>query len=211
MNQNSLKSIWKLAHESKAYNLNNQDYIQSIIRKSHSSGFSKIMKEIKLKIFIYSTSLLTLIGLVIYGFIYLKIELSTAIVLPFMFAGLFLIFKSSSEIVRYSILNNQMDNLPIKEAGIYFGERLAKIIKIDFIIYLALFYSMGIFFLLGLFLNIGGIKAWAISTNLSSLLFIFSFLLFITPWLIRKILNQRYKDVNLNLKNSIDYYIDEAS
>ncbi|MCF8358858.1 MAG: hypothetical protein K9H26_08880 [Prolixibacteraceae bacterium] len=169
------------------------------------------MKEIKLKIFIYSTSLLTLIGLVIYGFIYLKIELSTAIVLPFMFAGLFLIFKSSSEIVRYSILNNQMDNLPIKEAGIYFGERLAKIIKIDFIIYLALFYSMGIFFLLGLFLNIGGIKAWAISTNLSSLLFIFSFLLFITPWLIRKILNQRYKDVNLNLKNSIDYYIDEAS
>ena len=211
MNINNLKSIWKLAHESEVYNMSNPDTIQSIMRKSHSTSFSKVMKEIKLKIFIYLISLLTLTGLVAYGFMYLRIELSTAIGLPFVFAGLFLIFKSSSEIVRYRILNNQRDNLSIKEASVYFGKRLAIIIKVDFIIYLVLFYTMAIFFLLGLFLNIGGIKTWAISTNLSGLLLIFSLLLFITPWLMRKILNQRYKEVIRNLNNSIDYFMNGSS
>jgi hypothetical protein len=211
MNINNLKSIWKLAHESEVYNMSNPDTIQSIMRKSHSTSFSKVMKEIKLKIFIYLISLLTLTGLIAYGFMYLRIELSTAIGLPFVFAGLFLIFKSSSEIVRYRILNNQRDNLSIKEASVYFGKRLAIIIKVDFIIYLVLFYTMAIFFLLGLFLNIGGIKTWAISTNLSGLLLIFSLLLFITPWLMRKILNQRYKEVIRNLNNSIDYFMNGSS
>ena len=211
MNQNNLKSIWKLAHESEAYNMSNPDTIRSIMSKSHSFNFSKVMKEMKLKIFIYSISLLTLIGLIAYGFIYLRIELSTAIGLPFVFAGLFLIFKLSSEIVTYNILNNQRDNLPIKEASIYFGKRLANIIKVNFIINLVIFYPMGVFFLLGLFLNIGGLKTWAISTNLSALLLIFSLLLFIIPWLMRKILNQRYKEVILNLNNSIDYFMNEGS
>jgi len=211
MNINNLKSVWKLAHESEVYNMSNPDTIQSIMRKSHSTSFSKVMKEIKLKIFIYLISLLTLTGLIAYGFMYLRIELSTAIGLPFVFAGLFLIFKSSSEIVRYRILNNQRDNLSIKEASVYFGKRLAIIIKVDFIIYLVLFYTMAIFFLLGLFLNIGGIKTWAISTNLSGLLLIFSLLLFITPWLMRKILNQRYKEVIRNLNNSIDYFMNGSS
>ena len=211
MNQNNLKTIWKLAHDSETYNMSNPDTLLSIINKSHSSSLSKVMKEIKLMIFIYSISLLTLIGLIVYGFIYLKIESSTTIGLPFILAGLFLIFKLSSEIVKYNILNNQRDNLPLKEASIYFGKRLTNIIKVNFIVYLVLFYSMGIFFLLGLFLNIGGLKTWAISTNLSGLLLTFSLLLFIIPWLMRKILNQRYKEVILNLNNSIDYFMNEVS
>ena len=209
MDQNNLKSIWRLAHESEVYNLSNPDKIRSIIRKSHSASFSKVMKKIKLMIFIYSISLLTLIGLFTYGFIYLKIELSTVIGLPFVFAGLFLIFKLSSEIVRYNIFNNQRDNLPIKEASIYFGKRLANIIKLDFIIYLILFYSIGIFILLGLFLNIGGLKTWSIVTNLSGLLLFFSFLMFISPWLIKRVLNQEYKEVILNLNNSVDFFTNE--
>ncbi len=211
MNQNNLKSIWKLAHDSEAFNLNNTETIRSIIHKSHGHSFSKILKEIKLKILIYSASLLTLIGLVVYAFIYLKIELSSTIGLPFVCVGLFLIFKSSFEIVRYRILNNQKDNLSIKEASVYFSRRLKKIIKVDFIIYLALFYSMAIFFLLGFILNIGGLNTWAVSNNLSEILLVFSLLLFVTPWLIRRTLNQRYKEVNISLNDTISYFVNEGS
>lgn len=211
MNQNNLKTMWEKAHATKSYNTINRNTISAIIHKPHGNIISKIMKELKLKILLYMLSLMTLIGIMLYGFGYLEIQLSTSLGTPFILAGVFLLFKIGSEVIRFLVLNIQKDNLPIKEATLYFSKRLRRINKIDFYIHLSLFYSMATAFLLGYLFDISRFKSWTQSANLSGLLLIFIFLLIITPWLINMYNNQRYNEINKKLKNSMVYLADEGA
>ena len=120
MKQNDLKSSWQQIHKYNQGRIDNPDTLSAIIRKPHGQIITKIMNDFKLKISIYSFVFLTLIGLMFYAFVYLKIQLSVSLILPFILAGLFLIFKVVSEIIRYLVFNSQNDNLSIKEASVFF-------------------------------------------------------------------------------------------
>jgi len=172
---------------------------------------SKVMKGLKLKILVYFISLFTLLGLAIYGFTYLNIQLSNSIGLPFFLAGLFLLFKLSSEAIRLIVLNSQRDDLTLKEANIYLIKKLRRIKSVDFYFHLLLFYTIAIFFLFSYLFNINNLKSWAQSTNLTGLLITFVCLLFITPWLIRKFDNHRYHHIINHLKKSLNYLDEEGS
>lgn len=207
MNHNNFKILWKEAHETQADNIITPETISALIHKPHIPIISKVMEELKLKILVYFISLFTLIGLAIYGFAYLNIQLSYSIGLPFFLAGLVLLFKLSSEVIRLIVLNCQRDDLTLKEANLYLSNKLRQIKLVDFYAHLILFYSIAIFFLFSYFCN--NLKSWAQATNLSGLLITFVFLLLLMPWLIRKFDNHRFHKIINHLNKSKDYLDEE--
>ena len=211
MKENDLKSIWCTIHEKNQDYVGNLETLKARMKKSHSKTISKIINELKLKILIYSIALFTLIGLILYAFVYLSIELSLSISLPFILVGSFLIFKVISEINRYLVFNNRNDNLSIKDSTIFCRKRLDKIKNIDYYITFVLCYGIAIIYSLGYIFNISGLKEFAQSIGLSVLLSVFIFLLFVIPWIIRKSFNQRYTNFSLILKSTLDYLDDDVS
>jgi amino acid transporter len=211
MKENNLKLIWRNIHEINQDNMETPDTLKICMQKSHSKIISKIMNELKLKILIYSVSLFVLISLILYAFVYLNIEASNSIFLPFVLAGSFLIFKVVSEINRYLVFNNRNDNLSIKDSTIIFRKKLERIKNIDYYITFALCYGIAIIFLFSYIFNLIGIKEFIQTTGLSILLFVFVLLLFTLPWIIRKSFYQRYTNLSLNLKNTLNYFDDDVS
>ncbi len=211
MKENNLKIIWQNIHEITQENMENSDTLKICMQKSHSKTIAKIMNELKLKILIYSIALLVLISLILYAFVYLNIEISNSIFLPFVLAGSFLIFKVVSEINRYSVLNNRNDNLSIKDSTTIFRKKLERIKNIDYYVTFAICYGIAIIFLFGYIFNLIGIKDFIQSTGLSILLFVFVFLLFSVPWIIRKSFYQRYTNLSTNLKHTLNYFDDDSS
>jgi hypothetical protein len=210
MDKNDLKSIWYEVHTKNDENIYNKVDIEKTIRMNHSKAISKVLSDVKLKILISLLVLVTFIGLMIYAFLYLKLHLSVNSIIPLTLAGLFLLFKTTSEIKRLFILRKTADNMSVKESMLFFRKKLNKIKSIDFLIYLIFFYLSAIGITFCYIKDIGGVKNLSWSNNILPLplLLIFILILLFIPWLVRYQHNQSYKNMYSNLNDSANHLND---
>lgn len=211
MKEYDIKTIWMNIHKNNLSNIENPVTFKKLMQQSHSRIITKVMNEFKLRILIYLISLLAILGIVVYAFVYLKLNCSFLVILPFAIAGLFLTFKVISEVIRYIVLNNQDDNKPIKEATANLRNRLKKIKAFDFYINLSLCYGIAGLFTMGYLFDFGGFKIFFQSTQQSGLFTIFILILLVIPWIMRTSTERRYQKYDLSLKSTVDYLSDDAS
>src|SRR5690554_1284160 len=211
MKENDLKTIWMNTHKKNQDIMENPSTIRRLMQKSHCSIISKIMNEFKLRISVYSISLLTILGIALYAFVYLQISFPLTGMLPFIAGSLFLTFMLISEIMRFTFFKSQDDNKSIKDSAINYKARLKKIKLFNFYIILSLCYTIAGLFIFGYLLNLFGIRDFSQFAGLSSLLITFIILLLIVPWLMKTSINKRYNRFDISLKSTIDYLGDEAS
>lgn len=211
MKQNDIKTIWMNAHKKNQAIMENPDTIRRLMKKSHSHIITKIMNEFKLKIAVYSISLFTILGVIFYAFVILKLYFPLSGVLPLIIGSLFLTFMLISEIMRFSFFKSHDDNKSLKDSSIDYRTRLKRIKSFDFYIILALCYGIACLFSFGYLLNFVGIKDFSQSAELSGLLIIFIILLLIVPWLMKSGINKRYNKFDISLKSTRDYLNDEVS
>jgi hypothetical protein len=205
MDKNDLKSIWYEAHTKNDENIYNKVDIEKTIRLNHSKAISKVLSDVKLKILICLLVLFTFIGLMIYALGYIRLSLSVNSIIPLTLAGLFLLFKTTSEINRLFILTKTADNMSIKESLLFFRKKLNKIKTIDFLTYLIFFYLWAIGITYCFIKDIGGFKNLSWSNNILPLplLLIFILILLFIPWLVKYQHNQSYKKIYSNLNDSV--------
>ena len=158
MDKIDLKSIWYEAHTKNDENIYNKVDIEKTIRMNHSKAISKVLSDVKLKILISLMVLVIFTGLMIYAFLYLKLHLSLNSIIPLTLAGLFLLFKTTSEINRLFIITKTADNMSIKESLLFFRKKLNKIKTIDFLTYLIFFYLWATGITYCYIKDIGGVK-----------------------------------------------------
>ena len=211
MKENDLKTIWMNAHKNNQVVIENPNTIRKLMQKSHCNTISKIMNEFKLRISVYSISLLTILGIIIYAFVFLKLSIPITGILPFIFGSVFLAFMLVSEIMRFIFFKSQDDNNTVKQSTINYRARLKRIKSFDLYIIVALCYGIASLFILGYLLNLGGIKDFSQTAELSGLLITFIILLLIVPWLMKSSINKRYNKFDISLKSTIDYLGDEVS
>jgi hypothetical protein len=146
----------------------------------------------------------------IYALGYLRLSLSVNSIIPLTLAGLFLLFKTTSEIKRLFILRKTADNMSVKESMLFFRKKLNKIKSIDFLIYLIFFYLSAIGITFCYIKDIGGVKNLSWSNNILPLplLLIFILILLFIPWLVRYQHNQSYKNMYSNLNDSANHLND---
>lgn len=196
--------------------MNNKDMIgepvniEKIRGLEHAKSISRFLTDLKVKIAVYSTALLTLIGILIYAFVYLNLGISIPMILPFVVAGLFLFSMVTSGLIRLYILTKESNKFSIKESAIFFSKRLKKIKLIDFVIYLSLCYTLALGFAFGYLTNFDGIKLFFNPGEMKILLVVFISILLIIPWVIKNSFNQRYRDLFSYLDEVINY-LKEAS
>lgn len=210
MEKNDLKSIWKDALEEDQIIHLSPFKFENIMHLKHSKLFSKILKEFETKIVIYLLALVTMISLVIYAFVILKIRISPSIILPFIFAGLFLSYRTISEMIRHKILSSNYTTLTLKEAATFFKRKIKKIYRTELIIQSSILYGIAIAFSLAYLMNYDGIKLLFQSDDMDIFLLLFILILVAFPLLIKRILSQRYKDLISDLNDTINYLNDES-
>jgi hypothetical protein len=206
MNKNDIKLLWREAHSLISGNFLNEENFRETLRMSHSKIISKVLSDIKLKIFGYSLGLILFIGLMIYALVYLGLLLSLNTLVLFSFIGLFLIIKTSSEITRLSVLTKTANNLSIKESVFSFRKRLNKIRTVDFVSYLIYFYTLAIWSIYIYTHDIGGVKNLYWGNAFQILLLIAILIILLIPWLIKFQHNQRYKKLYSNLDDSANFF-----
>ena len=211
MKEFDLEKAWTRVHnhENKR-NLSLREF-RPIIRKSHSNLIHKIMKEVKLKIIVFFISLLIMLGMCGYAFVFLGIRPSTELILPFSVAGVFILFLLTSEINRYSLLNQYCDECTINESSRYIWKTLNRILRIDFYVNLFFCYGLSLIFIVAFYYNWIDLQHFIIAAQLKGLFFVFAGLLLILPWLIKNFIKQRYKTIRSNILHSLEYLNQEAS
>lgn len=207
--KNNLKTIWTSIHKD-VQNTGKETFNMKEIRnRIHCNSITNFLKNIKLKIGIYSFSLAILIGLLSYACFYLKLNLSFSVFLPFILAGLFIISQITKEAIRLFILTKDANNLSCKESAILFRTRVDRILSIDFITILILCYIIAVFLIYTYFINFTTLKHSLSSADITFLLPVFIFILLIIPWIIKKSLVKHYKTLFLNLNETIDFLNDD--
>ena len=197
MNNDNLQTIWRKMHiQDKNYS---ESDIKKIIIMQHSEVISTTLSDQKKKICIYSSVFTVYLGLMIYAFIYLNLNLSIEAIMPLSIAGIFLFFKSSSEINRYRIMDSIPKDISIKESILIFQKKLKNIKKQDFIFNLAFYYSLAIL----LITTTNDIRNLMNGKDTMLLTYLLILILLLVPWVIRYIHSQRYKKLYLSLKSSI--------
>ena len=162
------------------------------------------MSDIKLRILLYSMILSVFIGLMIYAIAYLGINFSINSIVPFTMVGLFLLISTTMEITRFLVFKGNEDNLPMKESQKYFRKKLNRMKTIDFLSYLILLYLLAIQVLQGYIQDIGGFKNLSSTNEFQPLIFVFIFILLLTPWFIKYQNNQRYRKIDSSLNDLME-------
>jgi len=197
-----LKTMWQKAHIQNHNNICAGANIEEIIRKNHSKTISKVLSDIKLKILLYSGFLTIFIGLMLYAFVYLRLNLAISSILTFAVVGLFLLVQITSEIIRLLVLTKNADNLTVRESIIYFRKKLNRIKTFDFLSYIILLYLAAIWIIRSYIQDIGGVRNLSGFNEFQPLILIIIPILLLTPWLIRYQNNQRYKKIDSDLNDS---------
>jgi hypothetical protein len=208
MNKNDLISMWHEIHTE-----NQEDYkvnVKEIDGVKHSKIITKVLFDQKLKILLYSVFFTVYLCLMIYAFLYLKLNLSVYSVILLSLVGLFIFIKTTFEVSRFRILTKTSDNLSIKESAIFFRKKLNRIGTIDFVSYLVLFYLMATGTTLVYLKEIGGIKNLSWENGMTTLIIILILLLLFIPWFMKYQHNQRYKRLYSSLTDSFNF-LDEVS
>jgi hypothetical protein len=212
MDKNDLKFMWYNALNSDRGHIYNKVNIEKSINMKHCKAISKIIADVKMKIFVSATVLVIYIGLMLYAFVYLDLVLSLNSVIPLSLAGLFLLFITTSEIVRLLIWTKTADNMSVKESVLLFQKRLNRIKRFDFLSYLVILYLSALLVIVNYLSDIGGLRNLSMSNETVPLpfLLIFITMLFVMPWLIRYLHNQRYRKIYFELNNSARILNEEA-
>jgi hypothetical protein len=149
----------------------------------------------------------------IYAFLYLRLNFSINSLVPLTLVGIFLLITATSEFVRLLVLTKTADNLSLKDSSLVFCEKLKRIKKIDFIIYIVFFYLSAIFILYNYLKDVGGVKNLSLGNEIVPLplLGILILMLLLIPWVIKYQNNQRYKKLFSNLRESAHQLNDRSS
>jgi len=210
MDKNDLKTMWHDAHITNQDVIYDKISIEKSITMNHSKVISKIISDVKMKILVSAMILVIYIGLMFYAFIYLSLSLSIYSLVPLALAGLFLIFITTSEIIRLLILTKTADNMSVKESLLFFRKRLNRIRTFDFLTYLVILYLSAILIIFNYISDIGGVKnlSWDNEIFPVPLLVILILMLLFYPWFIKYQHNHRYKKLYSNLNKSTSLLID---
>jgi hypothetical protein len=204
MDINNLKSMWRETLYTNSENTYSKISIEESISLKHSKVISNGLQGVKLKALLYATILLVYVGIMIYAFLFLRLNLSFKSLIPLGLAGIFLLITTTTEIVRILVLNKTADNFSLKDSFLIFNKKLKRIKTIDFVIYLVFFYLLAILLLFNYLTDIGGISIISHSTEIIPLPLIglIAFILLSVPWIIKYLNNQRYRKLFSNLEES---------
>ncbi len=211
MDQNDLKSMWNEAHNNKDSIIEKVN-IEKTLTMNHSKAISKTLTDIKLKVLVYSLILVIYAGLMFYAFLYLSLNLSAYSLIPLTLAGLFLLIKTTSEIIRLVVLTKTADNMSVKDSLMFFRKKLNRIKTIDFISYLGFFYLMSVLIIFNYLTDIGGVRnlSWGNEVLPIPLLGILILMLLLIPWFIKYQHNKTYRNLYSNLSESAQYLEDTS-
>lgn len=212
MDENDLKSMWREAHYTISENNFSKVSIEKAMRLKHSKVISKILLDVKLKVLLNTLIFLIYVGLMIYAFVYLRLNLSVNSLVPLALVGIFLLVTATSEFVRLLVLTKTADNLSLKASLLIFYKKLKRIKTTDFILYMIFFYSSVIMIIFNYLTDIGGVKnlSWGTEIVPVPLLGILILMLLSVPWFIKYQNNQRYKKLFSNLKESVHQLNDQS-
>jgi hypothetical protein len=212
MDINDLKSMWNDVHIKNHDIIYDKVNIEKSITKNHCNAISKTLLDVKLRILCFTLVLVIYIGLMLYALVYLGLNLSVYSLVPLALAGLFLLTKTTSEIIRLLVLTKTADNISVKESLLFFRKKLNRIRTVDFISYLGFLYLSAILILFNYTRDIGGIKklSWGNDIIPLPLLGILILLLLLIPWFIKYLHNQRYKKLYSNINDSASFLNDEC-
>jgi hypothetical protein len=212
MDKNDLKSLWHDAHNSNQEIIYDKVSIEKSISMKHCKAISKIISDVKLKILVSAMGLVIYIGLMLYAFVYLDLVFSINSIIPLALAGLFLIFITTSEIVRLLVLTKTADNISVKESLLFFRKRLNRIRTFDFLSYLVILYLSAVLVIVNYISDIGGVKNLSFRNEIVPLPFLLFFILMLLlmPWFIKYLHNQRYRKIYFELNNSARILNEEA-
>jgi len=208
MNKNDLISAWHEIHAENRkgfeINLKEKDSVK------HSRIIAKVLFDQKLKIILYSIFLAVYFCLMIYAFVYLKLNLSVFSIIPLTLVGLFVFIKITSEVSRFRILNETSDNMSIKESTILFRKKINRIGITDFVSHIIFFYSIAAGTVFVYIKDIGGIKNLAKENEISALLIIYILFVLLIPWFLKYQHNQNFKKLFSRLNDSVNFLEDES-
>lgn len=116
--------------------------VSKIIREKHSRRVTARLGRQKRKLAVYVAAFLVYLGLAVYVFIYLQLELSVASIVPLGIAGLFLWIRVLAETGNFFILAGTADDLSVKESLLAFRRRLKWVRRLEFTVRLLFFYGI---------------------------------------------------------------------
>ena len=211
MDKNDLKSMWRDAHYTKSESNFSKESLEKTMALKHSKAISKSLLDVKIKVLLYALIFLIYIGLMIYAFVYLRLNLSVNSLVPLALAGIFLLICATSEIVRLLVLTKTADNLSLKDSSLVFYKKLKRIKTADFIIYLVIFYLFAILIIYNYLTDIGGVKnlSWHNEIVPLPLLGTIILMLLSVPWFIKYLNNRRYKKLFSDLNESVRQLSDQ--
>lgn len=204
MDKNDLKSLWQNAHVKNQESIYDNVTIEKIISMNHSKTISNVLLEVKSRIAVHSFALIILIGLMIYALVYLGLNLSINSIIPLSLAGIFLLFRTITEIINLLILTKSTNNLSVKASIQFFRKRLKKIKTIEFLSALILLYTLAIWITISYINDIGGVVNLFNQGTFQPVLMIFILILLLIPWIIKYNYNQRYKKIYSDLNDPED-------
>jgi hypothetical protein len=212
MDKNDLKSMWRDAHYTKSESDFSKEGLEKTIALKHSKAISKSLLDVKLKVFLNTLIFLIYVGMMIYAFVYLRLNLSVNSLVPLAVVGIFLLVTATSEFVRLLVLTKTADNLSLKDSSVVFCKKLKRIKTTDFIIYMVFFYLSAILIVFNYLKDIGGVKnlSWDSEIVPIPLLGILVIMLLSVPWFIKYLNNQRFKKLFSNLKESVHQLNDQS-
>ena len=212
MDKNDLKSMWQDVHYTRSeINFSNES-LEKALNLKHSKAISKSLMDVKLRVLIYALIFLIYVGLMVYAFVYLRLNLAITSLVPLGLVGIFLLVSNTSEFVRLLVLTQTADNLSLKDSTLSFYERLKRITKTDFIINIVFFYLSAIFIVFNYLTDVGDVKNLSRSNEIVPLplLGILILMLLSVPWFIKYQNNQRYKKLFSSLRDST-YQLNDRS
>jgi hypothetical protein len=215
MDKNDLKSMWQDVHYTRSENNFSNESLERTLSLKHSKAISKSLLDVKLKVLIYALIFLIYVGLMVYAFVYLILNLALTSLVPLALVGIFLLVAATSEFVRLLVLTQTADYLSLKESSLVFCEKLRRIKKADFIINIVFFYLFAICIIYNYLKDIGGVKNLSLSNEIVPLpllgILILILMLLSVPWFIKYQNNQRYKKLFSNLRESAHQLNDRSS
>ena len=205
MDKNDLKSMWRDVRYTKSESNFSKESLEKTMALKHSKAISKSLLDVKIKVLLYALIFLIYIGLMIYAFVYLRLNLSVNSLVPLALAGIFLLICATSEIVRLLVLTKTADNLSLKDSSLVFYKKLKRIKTTDFIIYLVIFYLFAILIIYNYLTDIGGVKNLSWHNEIVSLPLLGTIILMLlsVPWFIKYLNNRRYKKLFSDLNESV--------
>jgi hypothetical protein len=212
MDKNDLKSMWRDAHYTKSESNFFKEDLEKTMALKHSKAISKSLLDVKLKVLLSTLIFLIYIGLMIYAFVFLKLNLSVNSLAPLGLVGLFLLITATSEFVRLLVLTKTADNLSLKDSSLVFCKKLKRIKKTDFIIYMVFFYLSASLIVYNYLKDPGGFDHLSQGDEIipAPLLGILVLMLLSVPWLIKYQNNHRYRKLFSNLKESVHQLNDQS-